>query len=93
MLYLNFNLDDCFNTLQNLTLTNVVFEFERADDFDSLGIFNFNKCCIWISQIYNLCVIMFHLTLTNVVFELSICHKAQREGHNLTLTNVVFEFM
>ena len=31
------------------------------------------------------------LTVTKVVFELSICHKAQREGHRLTVTKVVFE--
>ena len=55
-------------------------------------IFNFNKCCIWIS----LCIIIptyfINLTLTSVVFEFKAGKAIPIVLPNLTLTSVVFEY-
>ena len=60
---------------------------------ESVEVFNFNKCCIWIKEVYiNVRRFEKNLTLTSVVFE----YKTTIEGYflliNLTLTSVVFEF-
>ena len=53
--------------------------------------FNFNKCCIWIQLLTINHYYFLHLTLTNVVFELTSNNTIINIIYNLTLTNVVFE--
>ena len=58
--------------VENLTLTSVVFELDLTGYTAEMQIFNFNKCCIWIPREKGESGgIMWHLTLTSVVFELA----------------------
>ena len=77
-------------TTEHLTLTSVVFESKSKPKIP-FYIFNFNKCCIWITKYSTLSGSCVNLTLTSVVFEWEIIRFFWVVGPNLTLTSVVFE--
>ena len=83
-----------------LTLEDIEFNFNKcciwiiymAAPVPNQEIFNFNKCCIWIYINIFLLLLLYHLTLTSVVFEFCKVFFISASRYNLTLTSVVFEF-
>ena len=61
-------------------------------NMNELQMINSNKCCFWISLEHARRVIPHRLTVTNVVFELSVLSFLFWSIKWLTVTNVVFEF-